>query len=157
MTKPKKKRDQRTPTSEGGSPDHKTARPDSAASEETIDEENMAAAASSSPDCPPDHDSNMDIKEIKVMLLAIKEQIATVLSDNCKMKNDLLAIKESMNAKDRELTRMKEQLAEITSQNNSLKNELNSTRLKLNQQQEDIDNMWWSQDNLEQYSRKNSL
>ena len=99
----------------------------------------------------------MDIKEIKVVLLAIKEQIATVLSDNCKIKNDLLTLKESMNAKDRELTRMKEQLAEITSrQNNSLKNELNSARLKLNQQQEDIDNMWWSQDNLEQYSRKNS-
>ena len=57
------------------------------------------------------------------------------------MKNDLLALKESMNAKDRELTRAKEQLAEITSQNNSIKNELNSARLKLNQQQEDIDNM----------------
>ena len=157
MTKPKKNRDQRTPTSEGESPDHKTARHDSAASDEIIDEENIAAAASSSHDCPPDHDSNMDIKEIKVVLLAIKEHIATVLSDNCKMKNDLLAFKESMNAKDRELTRTKEQLAEITSQNNSLKNELNSARLKLNQQQKDIDNMWWSQDNLEQYSRKNSL
>ena len=72
MTKPRKKRDERTPTSEGQYPDHKTARHDSAASDEIIDEENMAAAASSSPDCPPDHDSNMDIKEIKVMLLPIK-------------------------------------------------------------------------------------
>ena len=143
MTKPKKKRDRRTPTSEGESPDHKTARHDSAASDEIIDEENMAAAASSSPSyCPPGHDSNMDIKEIKVVLLAIKEQIATVLLGNCKIKNDPLALKESMNAKDREPTRTKKQLAEITSQNNSHKNELNSARLKQNQQQEDIDNMW---------------
>ena len=70
----------------------------------------------------------MEIKEVKDMLLAIKEQIATVLSDNCKMKNDLLALKESMNAKDRKLTPTKEQLPENNLQNNSLKSELKSAR-----------------------------
>ena len=102
-----KKRDQWTPTNDDESPHHKTAHHDNAYSKEItpVDEENMAAAvASSSPNCPPDHDSNMDIKEIKVMLLAFKEQIATVLFDNWKMKNILLALKESMNAKDQELT-----------------------------------------------------
>ena len=76
---------------------------------------------------------------------------------NRKIQRDLETLKESMNVQDRELKQTQQQLTKAVAQSESLKKELDAALSKLGKQQEDIDRMWWKQDDVEQYSRKNSL
>ena len=62
-----------------------------------------------------------------------------------------------MNVQDRELKQTQQQLTKAVAQTELLKKELDAALSKLGKQQEDIDRMWWKQDDLEQYSCKNSL
>ena len=97
------------------------------------------------------------MKEIKEMLVVIQGQMATVLSDNRKIQRDLETLKESMNVQERELKQTQQQLAKAVAQSELLKKELDAALSKLRKQQEEIDSIWCKQDDLEQYSRKNSL
>ena len=62
-----------------------------------------------------------------------------------------------MNVQDRELKQTQKQLAKAVAQSELLKKELDTALSKFRKQQEEIHSMWCRQDNLEQYSRKNSL
>jgi len=62
-----------------------------------------------------------------------------------------------MNMQDRELKQTQQQLTNVVAQSDLLRKELDAAHSKLRKQQEEIDNMWCKQDDLEQYSRKNSL
>ena len=58
---------------------------------------------------------------------------------------------------DRELKQTQQQLTKAVAQSDLLRKELDAALYKLGKQQEEIDNLWGKQDDLEQYSRKNSL
>lgn len=83
--------------------------------------------------------------------------MAIVLSDNRKIQRDIETLKESMNMQDRELKQTQQQLTNVVAQSDLLRKELDAAHSKLRKQQVEIDNMWCKQDDLEQYSRKNSL
>ena len=89
--------------------------------------ENMAAASQASPESSST-ETNSGMQEIKEMLVVIQGQMATLLSDNRKIQRDEL-----------------------------LRKELHAALFKFRKQQEEIDSIWCKQDDLEQYSRKNSL
>ena len=151
---PAKKRDHRPSDGEKVSPDPKI--PWHKEEDHASNPENMAAALQTSPESPS-IETDSDMKEIKEMLAVIQGQMATVLSDNRKIQRDLETLKESMNVQDRELKQTQQQLTKAVAQSELLKKELDAALSKLGKQQEDIDRMWWKQDDLEQYSHKNSL
>ena len=155
MPTPATKRHQRPSGEEKVSPDPKIPRhqeDDHASNTENMAAAFHASAESSSPE------SISDMKEIKEILAVIQSQMATVLSDNRKIQRDLGTLKESMNMQDRELKQTQQQLTKAdVPQSDLLKKELDAALYKLGKQQEEIDNLWGKQDDLEQYSRKNSL
>ena len=154
MPTPARKRDQRPSGEEKVSPDPKIPRhqeDDHASNTENMAAAFHASAESSSPE------SNSDMKEIKEMLAVIQSQMGTVLSDNRKIQRDLETLKESMNMQGRELKQTQQQLTKAVAQSDLLKKELDAALYKLRKQQEESDNLWGKQDDLEQYSRKNSL
>ena len=154
MPTPAKKRDQRPSDGEKVSPDPKVPRHKE--EDHASDPENMAAASQASPESSST-ETNSDMQEIKEMLVVIQGQMATVLSVNRKIRRDLETLKESMNVQDRELKQTQQQLAKAVAQSELLKKELDAALSKFRKQQEEIDSIWCKQDDLEQYSRKNSL
>ena len=66
-------------------------------------------------------------------------------------------LKKSLRSNERELKELKASLGKANMQNALLQKELLGTKTKLNEQTERIDSLIESLDNLEQYSRKNSL
>ena len=98
--------------------------------------------------------SLMDIKE---MLVDIQITVATILRENQELKQEILELKSALNANQRETEKLKTQLAKAEKANDTLRNELNHTRTKLNDQIEETNKLDEKYDDLEQYSRKNSL
>ena len=76
---------------------------------------------------------------------------------NQKLKEELTQLTASVNTKGRDFDKMKASLARMTKENQSLKEQLYKNTEKLNKQIEETDNLWSSFDDLEQYTRKNSL
>ena len=95
--------------------------------------------------------------EIKLMLSSIQSPITSISSENVKFREDMEELKKSLRSNERELKELKASLDKANKQNALLQKELLGTKTKLNEQTERIDSLIESLDNLEQYSRKNSL
>ena len=102
--------------------------------------------------------------EIKALLVDIQIQIAAILTENRTLKREIEEIKESANFYGKELKDLKESLQKTKDDNKELKhtlasmrNELKTTKENLGKQKEESDRLWEVHDNLEQYTRKNSL
>ena len=90
--------------------------------------------------------------DIKEMLVEIQTTVATILRENQELKQEILELKSALNANQRETNLTKAEKA-----NDTLRNELNHTRMKLKYHIEEMNNLEEKYDDLEQYSRKNSL
>ena len=102
--------------------------------------------------------------EIKALLVDIQIQIAAVLSENRTLKKEIEELKESANFYEKELKDLKESLQKTKDEYKELKhmlastrNELKTTKENLGKQKEESDRLWEHHDDLEQYTRKNSL
>ena len=102
--------------------------------------------------------------EIKALLIDIQIQIAAILAENRTLKKEIEEIKESANFYRKELKDLKESLQKTKDENKELKNMLASMRNKLKtmkenlgKEKEESDRLWEHHDELEQYTRKNSL
>ena len=91
------------------------------------------------------------------MLVVLQCSVNNILSDNQKLHEEMLALKLSVDTQGREFQKMKESVERITKENESLKNELLRAKGKLNEQKEEMESLWSSLDEIEQYTRKNSL
>ena len=67
------------------------------------------------------------------------------------------ALKLSMDTQGHEFQKMKESVERITKDNDSLKKKLPRAKEKLEGQKEETNSLWSSLDEIEQYTRKNSL
>ena len=101
--------------------------------------------------------------EIKALLVDIQIQVAAILTENHTLKKEIEDLKDSANFYGRELKDLKESLQKTKDENKELKNTLASTRNELKttkenlRKQKESERQWAHQDDLEQYSRKNSL
>ena len=95
--------------------------------------------------------------DIKEMLVNIQTTVATVLRENQELKQEILELKSALNANQRETEKLKTQLNKAEKASDTLRNELNHTRIKLKDQIEETYKLDEKYDDLEQYSRKNSL
>ena len=101
--------------------------------------------------------SEPSLMEINEMLVDIQITVATILRENKQLKEDLLELKSALNANQRETESLKTQLLEAKKANSILQNELKRTRNILHEQREETNRLDDIYDELEQYSRKNSL
>ena len=126
------------------------------AAEENIDVEESIEASK--------EQEEPSLLEIKALLVDIQIQIAAILTENRTLKKEIEEIKESANFNGKELKDLKESLQKTKDENRelrnmlaSMRNELKTTKENLGKQTEESDRLWEHHDELEQYTRKNSL
>ncbi|XP_068697196.1 uncharacterized protein PF3D7_1120000-like [Montipora foliosa] len=102
--------------------------------------------------------------EIKQLLVDIQIQIAAVLTENLKLGKEIEELKDSANFNEKELNDLKDSLLKTKNENKTLKDFLEETRRELKavkddfrEQKEETEQLWSAFDDLEQYTRKNSL
>ena len=105
-----------------------------------------------------------DLHEIKAMLVDIQISLSSILLENKQFKKELDELKTSLQLSDIELRKTKTKLEEATKANTKLEKRmhamttsLDSARNDLREHTEEINHLNESLDNLEQYTRKNSL
>ena len=77
--------------------------------------------------------------------------------ENRKMADELAELKSSFGIQETQLNSLRESLSKATKANNAMKLELQALRAKVNKQKSATDELYERLDDLEQYSRKNSL
>jgi len=101
--------------------------------------------------------------ELKRMLIDVQISVSSILTDQKSIMSQISSLKETVPSNKRDAKKLKDQVSKPTETNSALK-ELKSTKDELealkegfNNQQEDVERLVESLENLEQYSRKNNL
>ena len=104
------------------------------------------------------------LREIKSMLINIQATMAAIVEENKNFREELADLKRAVDFNDNELRQLKKDHQKTSQRNTMLKKELektkeelNSTKKVLQYQEDETQNLWFSLDSLEQYTRKNSL
>lgn len=102
--------------------------------------------------------------EIKDLLISIRATVSEISQENRALKNELAELKDSLSFNEKELQEIKVSLNKATTTNASLQKELNktkenleATKQQLGKEREETQRVWSAYDDLEQYTRKNSL
>ena len=111
-----------------------------------------------------ENEEEPSLYEIKELLVAINSSLSSILSENQALRKEIEELKGNIRFNDGELKDLKESLQTTRNENKALKNtlvstnqQLKATKEKLLKQTEDAAQMWEDFDNLEQYTRKNSI
>ena len=97
------------------------------------------------------------LSEIRNMLVGIESKMSTILAKNNDLSSELAELKNAFEAQKRKLNDTKELLEKTMNLNSQLKEELSQARDKIKEQAEEIAELYDLQDELEQYTRKNSV
>lgn len=95
--------------------------------------------------------------ELKEMLVDIQITVSNILRENSKLTNEMAEVRNAIHQQKAELTDVKTALAITKKQHEEMETELTAVRKKINDQEEEIAELYDLQDDLEQYTRKNSL
>jgi len=95
--------------------------------------------------------------ELKEMLVDIQIAVSNILRENSKLTNEMAEVRNAIHQQKAELTNVKTALAITKKQHEEMETELTAVRKKINDQEEEIAELYDLQDELEQYTRKNSL
>ena len=102
----------------------------------------------------PEQPSNRELKE---MLVELQISIAEIQRANNQFTTEVEGLRNTIEAQKREMAAMKSSLEKLLNQNQTLEEELYAARKKAEEQEQEIVELYDLQDNLEQYTRKNSL
>lgn len=152
MLSRKKKRDERgSEDSDINSPEHKQPR---------AGDFNMALTNPSPPaESDADHDDAQvpGLKAIHKVLLELKSDVAALLKTSVELKEDVAELSNSVAKHSREIQTVREELTKQNRYVASIEKKLNKVNENVQDHSEDITDLQINLDNLEQYSRKNSL
>ena len=95
--------------------------------------------------------------ELKEMLVDIKIELSNIVQENNKLVNEMARLRNAIQEQKVELDSLKSSIIKVEKENTALETELNAARKKLDEQEEEIAELYILQDNLEQYTRKQSL
>ena len=98
--------------------------------------------------------SNLELKE---MLVDIKIEISNAARESNKFENEIAALRNVTEEQRVELDALTLSVKEVQDKNRTLEAELHTAVRKSDEQQEEISELYFLQDNLEQYTRKQSL
>ena len=104
-----------------------------------------------------DSETEPSLIEIKGILHNIQQSISSILKDNKSLKEDPAHLKSSFGSQVQEIKKLNESLETYKNENTALKNELETNKQSLAKQIDELGNMYDQLDELEQYSRKNSI
>ena len=91
------------------------------------------------------------------MLAELQKSVTSILKENSTLREDIKQLKLSLQSKEREVSVLKTSFEEVSKTDETLKTELKQVKGKLQKQVEETDNLYTALDDLEQYTRKNSL
>ena len=125
---------------------------------------NMAASKDSddiaSEDVSDDENDSTDQPtraELKAMLVDIQISISSILRENKETRKELAELKKTVRDQNTEVTSLKTTLVSIQRQCADKEKELAAAKNHIDEQKEEITELYELQDQLEQYTRKNSL
>ena len=98
--------------------------------------------------------SNLELKE---MLVDIKIEISRILRTNNDLVKELTQLRKEVTDHKSEIDQLKTALPATKKQNNTLASDLMAAKTLLDEKEEEIAELYDLQDNLEQYTRKQSL
>ena len=98
--------------------------------------------------------SNLELKE---MLVDIKIELTNIARENNKFAKEIVELRNLIQEQKTELDNLKTSIKKAENQNIVLEDEIFAARNKINEQEEEIAELYQLQDNLEQYTRKQSL
>lgn len=98
--------------------------------------------------------SNSELKEI---LVGIQITISGILRENKRLANEMAELRNSIQLQKTELSAVKSTLDKTMKRFKGMESELTAARRLIDEQEEEISELYDLQDNLEQYTRKNSL
>ena len=99
----------------------------------------------------------LNLTDIKELLVDIQITVATILRENQELKQEILELKSALKVNQGETEKLKMQLTKAERANDTLRDELNHIRMKPKYQIKEMNKLDEKHDDLEQYSRKNSL
>ena len=97
------------------------------------------------------------LKDIKDMLLSVQTTLKDIQFENRKLASEVANLKSSFGFQEQQLNSLKVSLSEATKANDVMKLALQALRKKVNDHKSEINELYESQDDLEQYTHKNSL
>ena len=98
-----------------------------------------------------------NLSDIRALLLSIQKTTNDILKENNKLSNEVGKLKSSLKRLESELLATKSTLNTVQNTNKELRVELDAVKRKISQQRDEFDELQEGLDELEQYSRKNSL
>ena len=102
-------------------------------------------------------DAEPTLYDIRNMLEDLQKSVSSILKENAILREDLTQLKSSLQSKEREVSALKTSFGKVSKANELLKTELEKTKLKLREQEDETEKLYTALDELEQYTRKNSL
>ena len=114
-------------------------------------------ASESENECAEDLEGEPSLSEIKGILNDIQQSISSILKDNMTLKENLAQLKSSFGSQAREIDKLKQALETSKKENETLRNELDVSKSSLVEQINEIEKVYDQMDELEQYSRKNTI
>lgn len=97
------------------------------------------------------------LKVIKDMLSSVQTTLKDIQIENRKLASEVADLKSSFGFQEQQLNSLKVSLSIVMKANDAMKVELQALRKKVNDQKSEMDELYESHDDLEQYTRKNSL
>ena len=116
---------------------------------------NMAACKQE--DSADEDNDEPSLSEIRKMLVDLQSTSATILECNNKLFSEMAQLKNNFESRKRELNATKVLVEKTINLNNKLNEDLALAQKKIKEQAEDITELYNLQDELEQYTRNNSI
>ena len=98
--------------------------------------------------------SNLELKE---MLVDIKIELSNIARENNKFAKEIAELRNLIQEQKTEIDSLKKSIKKAENQNTALEDDLCAATNKIDDQEEEIAELYQLQDNLEQYTRKQSL
>ena len=102
-------------------------------------------------------ENEISLKEIVQLLQNVQQTLDEMRAESRNMADEIRELKTSFNKQSIEINTLKETLKSAEKASNQLNMSLESLRKKVAEQRDEIYELYDQQDNLEQYTRKNSL
>ena len=102
-------------------------------------------------------ETEASLLKIKHLLLGVQKTLHTMQSENRKMSEELKDLKASFDSQGRQVSQLKQSLAKANKANEELQDQLQKQNKKIQDQESQISEILYQNDEIEQYTRKNSI
>ena len=107
--------------------------------------------------CYPNEENEISLKEVMLLLQNVQQTLQEMRAENRNSTNELRELKASFNKQSTVIDTLRQALKGAEKVTDQLNKSVESLRKKVEKQQNEINELYDQQDNIEQYTRKDSL